>query len=100
MTEAPSEAFDRREVVVLAGETVGHSEQRLLPNIRTDAGGFSGFGEFDGSKFDNFEGNACNLGTIAAGSRRFDRQQGNREQVYEDKNTQKEKRSTKRSQEG
>lgn len=40
MTEPPSEAFDRREVVVLTGETVQHGEQRLLPIIRTNAGGF------------------------------------------------------------
>jgi hypothetical protein len=50
MTEPPSEAFDRREVVVLTGETVGHSEQRLPPIIRTDAGGFFGLGEHDGPK--------------------------------------------------
>jgi hypothetical protein len=37
MSEPPSEAFDRREVVVLTGETVEHGEQRLLPFIRTDA---------------------------------------------------------------
>jgi hypothetical protein len=56
MTEAPSEAFDRREVVVLTGETTRHSKQRLLPIIRTDAGGFFGFGEHDGPQLDNFEG--------------------------------------------
>jgi len=56
MTEPPSEAFDRREVVVLTSETVGHGEQELLPIIRTDAGGFFGFGEHDGPKLDNFEG--------------------------------------------
>jgi hypothetical protein len=39
MTEAPSEAFDRREVVVLTGETAQHCKQLLLPIIRTDAGG-------------------------------------------------------------
>jgi hypothetical protein len=52
MTEPPSEAFDRREVVVLTGETVGHGEQRLLPIIHTDAGGFFCFGEHDGPKLD------------------------------------------------
>ena len=56
MTEPPSEAFDRREVVVLTGETAQHSKQMLLPIIRTDAGGFFGFGEHDGPKLDNFEG--------------------------------------------
>ena len=52
----PSEAFDRREIVVLTGETVKHGKQKLLPIIRTDAGGFFGFGEHDGPKLDNFEG--------------------------------------------
>ena len=56
MTEAPSEAFDRREVVVLTGETVQHSKQLLLPIIRTDAGGFFGLGEHVGPKVYNFEG--------------------------------------------
>ena len=56
MTEPPSEAFDRREVVVLTGETAQHCKQMLLPIIRTDAGGFFGFGEHDGPKLDNFEG--------------------------------------------
>jgi hypothetical protein len=61
MTEAPSEAFDRREIVMLTGETVGHGEQRLLPIIRTDAGGFFGFGEHDGPKLDNFKGRFAQL---------------------------------------
>jgi hypothetical protein len=56
MTEPPSEAFDRREVVVLTGETVEHGEQKLLPIIRSDAGGFFGFGEHDGPKLDKFKG--------------------------------------------
>ncbi len=56
MTEPPSEAFDRQEVVVLTGETVEHGKQKLLPIIRTDAGGFFGFGEPNGPKLDNFEG--------------------------------------------
>ncbi len=56
MTEAPSEAFDRREVVVLTGETVQHCRQMLLPIIRTDAGGLFGLGEHVGPKVYNFEG--------------------------------------------
>jgi hypothetical protein len=56
VTEPPSEALDRREVVVLTGECEEHSEQRLLPIIRTDAGGFFGFGEHDGPTFDSFDG--------------------------------------------
>jgi hypothetical protein len=50
MTEPPSEAFDRREVVVLTGETAHHCKQMLLPIIRTDAGGLFGFGEHVGPK--------------------------------------------------
>jgi hypothetical protein len=61
MTEAPSEAFDRREVVVLTGETVQHCKQKLLPIIRTDAGGFFGFGEHDGPKLDTFTGRFAQL---------------------------------------
>ena len=56
MTEPPSEAFDRREVVVLTGETAQHCKQMLLPIIRTDAGGFFGFVEHDGPKLDNLTG--------------------------------------------
>ncbi len=55
-TEAPSEAFDREEFVVVMGETQGRKTQRFLPIIRTDAGGFFGFGEFDASTFNGFEG--------------------------------------------
>ena len=61
MTEPPSEAFDRREVVVLTGETAQHCKQVLLPIIRTDAGGFFGFGEHDGPKLDNFKGRFAQL---------------------------------------
>src|ERR1019366_4628195 len=55
-TEPPSEAFDRQEVVIITGESIGQQKQKLLPIIRTDAGGFFGFGEHDGPKFDNYEG--------------------------------------------
>ena len=61
MTEPPSEVFDRREVVVLTGETAQHCKQMLLPIIRTDAGGFFGFGEHDGPNFDNFKGRFAQL---------------------------------------
>ena len=61
MSEPPSEAFDRREVVVLTGETAQHCKQLLLPIIRTDAGGFFGFGEHDGPKIDNFTGRFAQL---------------------------------------
>ena len=52
MDTLPSEAFDREEFVVVMGETQGRKTQRFLPIIRTDAGGFFGFGEFDASKFE------------------------------------------------
>jgi hypothetical protein len=55
-TEPPSEAFDRPEVVVITGEAIGQQKQKLLPIIRTDAGGFFGFGEHTGPKFDNYKG--------------------------------------------
>ena len=56
MDTPPSEAFDREEVVVVMGETVGRKTQRFLPIVRTDAGGFFGFGEFDAMKLDGIEG--------------------------------------------
>ena len=54
--ERPSEALDRREVVVLSGEARGSKRQKFLPIIRTGAGGFFGFGESDLPEFDNFQG--------------------------------------------
>ena len=58
---APSEAFDRREFVVLMGETAGQKKQKLLPIIRTDAGGFFGFGEFESECFEGFQGRFAGL---------------------------------------
>jgi hypothetical protein len=55
-TEPPSEAFDRQEVVIITGEAIGQQKQKLLPIIRTDAGGFFGFGEHTGPKFDDYKG--------------------------------------------
>lgn len=57
----PSEAFDRREFVVFMGETAGQKKQKLLPIIRTDAGGFLGFGEFDSQRFEGFQGRFAGL---------------------------------------
>jgi hypothetical protein len=54
--EPPSEALDRREVVVLVGETREAKKQKFLPIIRTDRGDFFGFGESDVPQFDNFQG--------------------------------------------
>lgn len=51
-----SEAFDWREVFVLAAEMARRRQPRFLFIIRTDAGGFFGFGESDLPEFDNFKG--------------------------------------------
>ena len=56
METPPSEAFDREEFVVVMGETAGRKTQRFLPIVRTDMGGFFGFGEFDASQCDGIEG--------------------------------------------
>ena len=56
METRPSEAFDREEFVVVMGEAFGRKTQRFLPILRTDGGGFFGFGEFDATKFDGIEG--------------------------------------------
>ena len=45
MTEAPSEAFDRQEVIVLMGESHGGQKQKFLPIIRSGNGKFFGLGE-------------------------------------------------------
>ena len=53
----PSEAINRREFVVLMGEDrAGNRLHRFLPIIRTDAGGFFGFGEFDLPGLDKLQG--------------------------------------------
>ena len=52
----PSEASDLKEFVILAGEATGTKTQVFLPIVRTGAGGFFGFGEFDSSRFDGFHG--------------------------------------------
>ena len=56
MTEPPSEAFDRREVVVLMGESRDGQKQKFLPIIRSDNGKFFGFGEFDVPVMDQMKG--------------------------------------------
>ncbi len=47
MTEPPSEAFDRQEVIVLMGEARDTQKQKFLPIIRSGNGKFFGFGESD-----------------------------------------------------
>jgi hypothetical protein len=56
MTEPPSEAFDRREVVVLMGESHTGQKQKFLPIIRSDNGKFFGFGESEVPAMDKMEG--------------------------------------------
>lgn len=56
MTTPPSESFDREEFVVVMGEAYERKTTRFLPILRTDTGGFFGFGEFDASKFEGFQG--------------------------------------------
>ena len=56
MQERPSEAIGRREIVMLTGESRSSCKHKLLPIIRTDAGGFFGFGEFDSPAPDSFQG--------------------------------------------
>jgi hypothetical protein len=56
MTEPPSEAFDRREVVVLMGESRDGQKQKFLPIIRSGNGKFFGFGESEVPRFDEMKG--------------------------------------------
>ncbi|MCU0784824.1 MAG: hypothetical protein MUF81_12440 [Verrucomicrobia bacterium] len=56
MTEPPSEAFDRREVVVLIGESRDGQKHKFLPIIRSGNGKFFGFGESDVPGLDEMKG--------------------------------------------
>jgi hypothetical protein len=56
ITEPPSEAFDRQEVIVLMGESHDGQKQKFLPIIRSDNGNFFGFGESDVPAMDKMEG--------------------------------------------
>ena len=56
MTEPPSEAFDRQEVIVLMGESPGSQKQKFVPIIRSDNGKFFGFGESNTPSLDKMEG--------------------------------------------
>ena len=56
MTEPPSEAFDRQEVVVLMGEDRNGQKQQFLPIIRSDNGRFFGFGESELPVMDSMQG--------------------------------------------
>ena len=56
MTEAPSQAFDRREFVVLMGESRDAQKQKFLPIIRSGNGKFFGFGESEVPDMDEMKG--------------------------------------------
>jgi hypothetical protein len=56
MTEPPSEAFDRQEVIVLMGESHGGHRQKFLPIIRSGNGKFFGLGESSVPGVDKMEG--------------------------------------------
>jgi hypothetical protein len=56
MTEPPSEAFDRQEVIVLMGESRGDQKQKFLPIIRSGNGKFFGFGESNTPGLEKMEG--------------------------------------------
>ena len=56
MTEPPSEAFDRQEVIVLMGESRDGRKQKFLPIIRSDNGKFFGLGESNMPGMDKIEG--------------------------------------------
>jgi hypothetical protein len=56
MTEPPSEAFDRQEVIVLMGESHTGQKQKFLPIIRSDNGKFFNLGETTVPGMDKMEG--------------------------------------------
>jgi len=56
MTEPPSEAFDRQEVIVLMGEARDGQKQKFLPIIRSGNGKFFGFGDSDMPTLEKMEG--------------------------------------------
>jgi hypothetical protein len=60
-TEPPSEAFDRREFVVLMGESFGGQKQKFLPIIRSGNGKFFGFGESEKPMMDQMKGRFAQL---------------------------------------
>jgi hypothetical protein len=62
MTEPPSEAFDRQEVIVLMGESMADGQkQHLLPIIRSGNHKFFGFGDSAVSKLEKLQGRFSQL---------------------------------------
>lgn len=60
-TEPPSEAIDRREVIVLMGESRSGQKQKFLPIIRSGNGKFFGFGESEVPALDEMQGRFARL---------------------------------------
>ena len=60
-TERPSEAFDRREFVVLMGESHSGRKQKFLPIIRSGNGKFFGLGESEDPGADEMKGRFAQL---------------------------------------
>jgi len=60
-TEGPSEAIDRREVIVLMGESHNGQKQKFLPIIRSGNGKFFGFGESEVPYIDEMKGRFAQL---------------------------------------
>jgi hypothetical protein len=60
-TEAPSEALDRREMIVLMGESHSGQIQKFLPIVRSGNGKFFGFGESEAPTTDEMKGRFAQL---------------------------------------
>jgi hypothetical protein len=60
-TEPPSEAFDRREFVILMGESHSGQKQKFLPIIRSGNGKFFGFNESEVPIMDEMKGRFAQL---------------------------------------
>ena len=56
LTLPPSQSLHRKEVVMLTAESRDGSKQKILPIIRTGAGGFFDFGKFEGPDATSFQG--------------------------------------------
>ena len=56
MTEPPSEAFDRQEVIVLMGESHAVRNKNTCPSFGSNNGKFFGFGESNMLVLDKIEG--------------------------------------------
>ncbi len=60
-TERPSEAIDRREFIILMGESHTGQKQKFLPIIRSGNGKFFGLGESEVPEMDTMKGRFAQL---------------------------------------